>query len=250
MKPTWVLSDEDRNKRFNKLHKMKGQHSSRVQNTCIVPSPLKIPELYMKFTMEEQKTIEEVHEQFKSHKQTWIKTLFLLNKEAGLNILEGMFKIAPIKHKNVRFLDEAFHFHFLHNVVPKILKTTSLTTKDIGQILNGRNSAIAHTFKIHQFIKIGQKKQDIKQGSGSSSAMSKQIKELVEDKDNEYLVGLISKLSIGDCLRAPSFEDSYPEGWAINKLIENRHKETVLRMQKWPKDDKNNVSLIINQQHL
>ena len=56
MKPSWVLSDEERNRRFNKFNKIKMKSVSGSDNQIAKVQPSRIPELYMTFTMEEQKT--------------------------------------------------------------------------------------------------------------------------------------------------------------------------------------------------
>ena len=64
MKTAWVLSEEQRNQRFNKLTKLKTQNS---KNDSARSQPLAISEVHMKFTIEEQKSIEELHQKFKFH---------------------------------------------------------------------------------------------------------------------------------------------------------------------------------------
>ena len=99
MRTSWVLSEEQRTQRFNKLAKLKPQNSV---NDLVYSRSLAIPEVHMKFTIEEQKSIEELHQKFKFHQQTWLKNLLLQNKDAGLNVLEALLKIAPIKIQNFR----------------------------------------------------------------------------------------------------------------------------------------------------
>ena len=180
MKTAWVLSEEERNKRFNKLTKMKRQNSSPDYNDCLSPQPLGIPELYMKFTIEEKKTIEDLHQRFKFHQQMWLKNLFLLNKDAGLNVLEALFKITPIKIEHFKYLEDIFHLSFTQTVVPKLLENADLPTKDIGQLINGQSSAISHMFKMHQFTKMDQTENDRK--TGNDCSISKQVNSLIRPK--------------------------------------------------------------------
>ena len=151
MRTAWVLSEEQRNQRFNKLTKLKTQNS---KNDSARSQSLAISEVHMKFTIEEQKSIEELHQKFKFHQQTWLKTLLLQNKDAGLNVLEALLKIAPIRIQNFKYLEDIFHLIFTRNIVPKLLENADLPTKDIGQLINGQNSAISHMFKLHQFTKM------------------------------------------------------------------------------------------------
>ena len=148
MKTALVLSEEQRNQRFNKLTKLKTQN------------PLAIPEVHMKFTIEEQKSIEELHQKFRFHQQGWLKTLFLQTPDAGLNVLESMLKIAPLKIQNFKYLENIYHLIFTRNVVPKLLENADLPANDVGQLINGENSAISHMFKLHQFTKMNDTQHD------------------------------------------------------------------------------------------
>eukprot|EP00092_Neocalanus_flemingeri_P014548 GFUD01015697.1.p1 GENE.GFUD01015697.1~~GFUD01015697.1.p1 ORF type:complete len:606 (+),score=152.84 GFUD01015697.1:2-1819(+) len=239
MKTSWVLTEEERNKRFNKLNKLKSQNSSPKPKESLSPQPLGIPELYMKFTTEEQKMLDNVHQNFKVHQKSWLNDLLLQNKEVGLNVVESMLKIAPLKMQNFSILEETFHSFFTRNIVPKFLENASLPTTDISQIINGQNSAIAHLFKLHQFTKISPKENDRK----PEPECSKQVSDLVNNSSSaniEDLVELTSKLSVGASLACPNYEDLYPAHWANNKEVEDRHKEIIRKIQIWPTDEKNN----------
>ena len=170
MRTSWVLSEEERNQRFNKLTRLKPQNSV---NDLVNSRPLAILELHMKFTIEEQKSMEELHQKFKFHQQTWLKNLFLQNKDAGLNVLEAMFKIAPIKIQNFKYLEDIFHLIFTRNIVPKLLENADLPSKAIGQLINGQNSAISHMFKLHQFTKMDDTEND--RISGFDCSVNKQV---------------------------------------------------------------------------
>merc|ERR1712106_600528 len=61
MKPSWVLSDEERNRRFNKFNKVKLKSVNSSDNQVMKAAPSRIPDLYMPFTMEEQTTLEDLH---------------------------------------------------------------------------------------------------------------------------------------------------------------------------------------------
>ena len=132
-----------------------------------------IPEVHMKFTIEEHKSIEELHQKFQFHQQAWLKTLFLQNNDAGLNVLEALLKIAPIRIQNFKYLEDIFHLIFTRNIVPKLLENADLPAKDIGQLINGRNSAISHMFKLHQFTKMDHT--DNARISGFDCSVTKQV---------------------------------------------------------------------------
>ena len=232
MKPSWVLSDEERNRRFNKLNK-----GSSSQN------PTKsVTELYMKFTKEEQNVLDGVCKRFHFDRVIWLSNLFRLNREAGLNILEATFTIAPLRMPNHIVFEEAFHLYFVTNIVPKFLENSALPSKDIGQILNGQNSQIAHLFKISQFKTNETRKANIKQ---LDTEVKKEVSDMVtrfREVDNSNMVEMISKLptKIGPTLF--SYDELYPENWANNKEMEERHREIIKKVQGWPTNEKNEVS--------
>ena len=63
-----------------------------------------------------------------------------------------------------------------------------------------------------------------------------------EIQNTQVLIKLISKLSVGKSLGLPSYEDLYPEHWANDNEVEDRHKEIIRKIQRWPTDEKNEVS--------
>ena len=80
MKPSWVLSDEERNRRFNKFNKIniKSSNSDDKKNKAV--SQLRIPELYMTFTLEEQKLIEDIQKKFKVCHKAWLQNLLIFGR--------------------------------------------------------------------------------------------------------------------------------------------------------------------------
>ena len=78
MKPAWVLSDEERNRRFNKFNKVNNLKSVAGKAGRLQPS--RIPELYMAFTVEEQKTLDDIHQKFHFCQKTWLKNILLYDR--------------------------------------------------------------------------------------------------------------------------------------------------------------------------
>ena len=154
MKPSWVLSDEERNRRFNKFNKLNiktaGSNEKHVRKNPV----MRIPEIYMPFTIEEQKSLEDIHNKFSVCQKTWLKNLLLLDRNAGVNMIEAAFKVAPLKFQTWKVLEKAFQIYFSQNVVPKFIDVDNLSTHDKGQILNGQNTGMAHLFKSSQCLRI------------------------------------------------------------------------------------------------
>ena len=82
MKPSWVLSDEERNRRFNKFNKVKSVNPEDRKSRPATASQLRLPELYMTFTMEEQKLIDDIQKKFKFCQQAWLRNLLKFGKFA------------------------------------------------------------------------------------------------------------------------------------------------------------------------
>ena len=80
MKPSWVLSDEERNRRFNKFNKVKSVNPEDRKSRPATASQLRLPELYMTFTMEEQKLIDDIQKKFKFCQQAWLRNLLKFGK--------------------------------------------------------------------------------------------------------------------------------------------------------------------------
>ena len=76
MKPSWVLSDEERNRRFNKLNKLKSSNSNK---TLAKKEPsIRVPEIYITFTLEEQKLIEFIQNKFNFCHQSWLRNMLII----------------------------------------------------------------------------------------------------------------------------------------------------------------------------
>ena len=65
-----------------------------------------------------------------------------------------------------------------------------------------------------------------------------------EINNTEYIGDLFSKLEVGQGLSMPTYDDLYPEHWANDKEVEDRHKEISRRIQRWPTDADNKVCMI------
>jgi hypothetical protein len=60
--------------------------------------------------------------------------------------------------------------------------------------------------------------------------------------DNCKLDEIISKLPATRGHKAPSYDALYPEHWANDKEVEDRHRDIVRKLQTWPIDEGNKVS--------
>ena len=84
MKPSWVLSDEERNRRFNKFNKLNGKNVKSANTDTTVSKKgsnfVRVPEIYITFTLEEQKMIEYIKSKFDFCRQSWLRNLMMIGK--------------------------------------------------------------------------------------------------------------------------------------------------------------------------
>ena len=85
MKPSWVLSDEERNRRFNKFNKLQ-QKSAATDKTISRKTSIRVPELYITFTMEEQKLLEFIKNKFNFCHKSWLRNLLMFGKKIVLKM--------------------------------------------------------------------------------------------------------------------------------------------------------------------
>merc|ERR1712088_613742 len=108
-------------------------------------------------------------------------------------------------------------------------------SREFSQLINGTNLYVAHTFKTSLCITlpcIKKESDDVSQGVAQNAGnggcpMSRQVKEL----DNLDLHESNPSM--------PAYDDLYPAHWANNDELERRHLELMLKIKKWPMNDKN-----------
>ena len=92
MKPSWVLSDEERNRRFNKFNKLNGKNVKSANTDTTVSKKgsnfVRVPEIYITFTLEEQKMIEYIKSKFDFCRQSWLRNLMMIGKNYLEPVLE------------------------------------------------------------------------------------------------------------------------------------------------------------------
>lgn len=59
--------------------------------------------------------------------------------------------------------------------------------------------------------------------------------------ENPNMVEIITKLPVKISPTILSYEELYPDNWANNKEKEDRHRELVKKLQRWPTDEKNQL---------
>merc|ERR1719369_862050 len=244
MKPSWVLSDEERNRRFNKFNKIKLKTVNPGENQITKVQASRIPELYMTFTMEEQKSLEDLHQKFNVCQRTWLKNLLLLDRNAGVNMIEAAYKLAPLKFETWKVLEKSFHLYFVQNVVPKFIDVDNLPSSDKGQIINGQNSGMAHLFKSSQCLKIGSNDPPPPCKQETMCPMQKQVSDIASNPgiiEKLDLSQMMSRLNLSEMPSFPTYQEIFPHKWANNSQVELRHMEIIRRLQSWPKTEDNEM---------
>ena len=64
-----------------------------------------------------------------------------------------------------------------------------------------------------------------------------------ELEPTEYITELFTRLEVGAGVSMPTYTDLYPVHWAMDKEVEDRHKEISRRIQRWPTDADNKVCM-------
>ena len=116
MKTSWVLSDEERNRRFNKINK--------VNNKKVIKRTSNLMELSMGFTVEEQRSLEDIRTKFLANycPVTWLNTLISLNKESAVNLVESVHGLKPITATTWDYMNYAWVLQLTNNVMPHFIQ--------------------------------------------------------------------------------------------------------------------------------
>ena len=156
MKTSWVLSDEERNRRFNKFNKINMKSASSERSQTIKRShQSRLPELYMPFTLEEEGILENIQQiQGRYHNDTWLKRLLLLNRDAGINLIESSYRVKPIKYETWTWLVMSRSMDFSQNILPHFTKDHNIPSQEFRELINGTNLYVAHTFKTSLWIQL------------------------------------------------------------------------------------------------
>ena len=121
MKITWVLSDQERGRRFNKLKKVNGQIGQSFKQTiCSVFS--------ISLSIEESKIIEDLYVKFKV---PWLEEMLVNDRESGINFIRSVFGDDSLKYETV----ETYRRYICNNVIrfilPRLTQESDLCSPDI-----------------------------------------------------------------------------------------------------------------------
>ena len=151
MKITWVLSDEERDRRFNKLKKSRKNiiNSVSIQTK---PSVARPSVLYLSFSIEEEKILEDLELKFQV---PWLKHLLIFDKNAGENFINYVFRREELKLEYWETFKQSMSLNFIRYILPRFPELADLSSHDIGQIMNSQASGIAQFFRSCHMFRTG-----------------------------------------------------------------------------------------------
>ena len=142
MRINWVLSDQERNRRFNKLIKVKSISIQKIPST-----------IHLSCTLEEEKNMESLHLKFKF---PWLQNCLMFNKEAGVNFIEHVFGCDKLRLESWDNFKQSMGNSFIRCILPRFQELTELSSHDVGQIMNSSASGIAKFFRGSQVYKLAE----------------------------------------------------------------------------------------------
>ena len=125
MNQKWVLTDQERNARFNKHYK---KNLNKVNPKV---------ELSMTFTIEEQQAIEDIKTKFQPYHgcpATWRNILLTLSKDAAVNLVESVHGIKPINITTWDYMHYAWVLQLNQQVLPQF--AGALSVADFSRLLS------------------------------------------------------------------------------------------------------------------
>ena len=70
--------------------------------------------------------------------------------------------------------------------------------------------------------------------------------DIVQSLDLTTLMASIDLSKDEEETKLPTYEQMYPDNWAGDKVVEGIHKEAVLKILSWPRDENNKVKKILD----
>ena len=153
MKITWVLSDEERERRFNKLKKT-SKNNTNTESKHPYQSVGRPSVLYLSFSMEEENILEDVKSKFQV---PWVQNLLIFDRNAGIKIVEYAFGQADLQFGCWETFKQSMSLNFIRYILPRFPELADLSSHDIGQIMKSPNSGIAQFFRSCHMLHMGSK---------------------------------------------------------------------------------------------
>jgi len=219
MHTTWVLSEEEKQRRFKKLKKEK------------IPSMLDLP-----FSNLEENILQKFN--FTAD-IPWLKNFFVMNKDAGVSLIEYAYGNNKFSRRAWGVFEKSKSLDLIRHILPTLEELEDLSPHDLGQIMRGHNSGIANLYRLAYWLDIGSSTRLI------TCPVAAEMRSLARDQNlvkSLELEGLISRLDLSkepSETRRPSYSDLYPAGWGPDSQEELVHREALTKIVHWPIDHNN-----------
>ena len=154
MKITWVLSDQERKRRYGKMKTEKKEvtfESKKLLQSVTRPSVL-----VFSFSSEEKNILEDLCTKFHV---PWLQNLFRFNRGAGFNLIEFVFLNSEPKSETWVAFNQSMSMNFMKLIFPRFEELSDLSSSDIGQLMNSPSSGIAQLFRSCHMFNMGPKVQ-------------------------------------------------------------------------------------------
>jgi len=240
MKITWVLSDDERKRRFGKAKNSDLDTLKSKPGHIMFSSSTRAP-LYLSFTIEEQNVLEDTYSKFQI---PWLQNFLVDNVESATNLIKFTYGLDDLRKTTWDNLSNSMHLNFIRNVLPKFSELSTLPSSDFGQIINSENSRIQLFFRGCFVVQMNKSEQV----PVSKCPIGSQVKYVANNTDLLSSVGLsdlLSNLDLsdddddGEDMWIASYEKIYPQNWAGSARKEQKHRNIVERIIAWPKIERN-----------
>ena len=140
MKITWVLSDQERERRFKKTD----QSIVVAKPRNVLFSSSRKTLIHHSFTIEEQGIVEDIHAKFQN---PWLQDFLIFNKDSATNLIKYIYGLSKLNNDTWNNLSDSMHINVIKNVLPKFTELSDLPIDDLREIMNSPNSRIQLFFR-------------------------------------------------------------------------------------------------------
>ena len=153
MNTAWVMSDQERNSKFNKLQKA----NRTIMKNETESKPVSITQptnLYLAFSSEELMLLDTINTKMTST-SSWVQNLLIFDREAAVNLIDYTYGVDDLKKATWKTFKRSMSYNFGKYILPRFSEISELSSHDIGQIMNSNSSGIAQCFRSCQLLWMG-----------------------------------------------------------------------------------------------
>jgi len=238
MRITWVLSDQERERRFKKADQSILEAKPR---NVLFSTPRKTL-IYHSFTIEEQSVVEDIHAKFQI---PWLQDFLVFNKDSATNLIKYTYGLSKLNDDTWNNLSDSMHINFIRNVLPKFTELSEIPQNDFEEVIKSPNSRIQLFFR-GCFVLQMEKPQ---RGKETKRPISSQVKAVANNPhlmNSQELADVLSRIELskdGDEMFLTTYDELYPPHWSGDSGIEQRHRNIIKRITEWPKVKGNEINI-------